>query len=112
MTRAAQDLGDSPSEAFRRVTLPLAWPGVVAGSLLVFIPMLGEYLNPVILGGDKTADVAVFRIDVKGLTPLPVAASFAEVGSWVGIISRWSRSTLMAGAGRTREGRRSRRRIT
>ena len=32
----------------------LAAPGVVAGSLLVFIPMMGEYLNPVILGGDKT----------------------------------------------------------
>jgi len=54
LVEAAQDLGDSPLEAFRRVTLPLAWPGVVAGSLLVFIPMLGEYLNPVILGGDKT----------------------------------------------------------
>jgi serine protease Do len=40
-----------------------------------------------ILGGDKTADVAVFRIDAKGLTPLPVATSFAEVGSWVGVIS-------------------------
>jgi S1-C subfamily serine protease len=40
-----------------------------------------------ILGGDKTADVAVFRIDAKGLTPLPVATSYAEVGSWVGIVS-------------------------
>ena len=54
LVEAAQDLGDSPWQAFRRVTLPLAAPGVVAGSLLVFIPMLGEYLNPVILGGDKT----------------------------------------------------------
>ena len=51
---AAQDLGDSPLRAFRRVTLPLARPGMLAGSLLVFIPMMGEYLNPVILGGDKT----------------------------------------------------------
>ena len=40
-----------------------------------------------ILGGDKTADVAVFRIDAKGLTPLPVATSYAEVGSWVGVVS-------------------------
>jgi spermidine/putrescine transport system permease protein len=54
LVEAAQDLGDSPWEAFRRITLPLAAPGVVAGSLLVFIPMLGEYINPVILGGDKT----------------------------------------------------------
>ena len=51
---AAQDLGDSPWRAFRRVTLPLARPGILAGSLLVFIPMTGEYLNPVILGGGKT----------------------------------------------------------
>jgi len=51
---AAEDLGDSPFRAFRRVTLPLARPGLLAGSLLVFIPMMGEYLNPVILGGDKT----------------------------------------------------------
>jgi spermidine/putrescine transport system permease protein len=51
---AAQDLGDSPLRAFRRITLPLTLPGILAGSLLVFIPMMGEYLNPVILGGDKT----------------------------------------------------------
>jgi ABC-type spermidine/putrescine transport system permease subunit I len=54
LVEAAQDLGDSSWEAFRRITVPLAGPGIVAGSLLVFIPMLGEYLNPVILGGDKT----------------------------------------------------------
>jgi spermidine/putrescine transport system permease protein len=52
---AAQDLGDSPFGAFRRITLPLVRPGLLAGSLLVFIPMTGEYLNPVILGGGKSA---------------------------------------------------------
>ncbi len=57
LVEAAQDLGDSPLRAFRRITLPLALPGVVAGSLLVFIPLMGEYLNPVILGGDKTVYV-------------------------------------------------------
>jgi spermidine/putrescine transport system permease protein len=54
LVEAAEDLGDSPLRAFRRITLPLAAPGVIAGSLLVFIPLMGEYLNPVILGGDKT----------------------------------------------------------
>jgi spermidine/putrescine transport system permease protein len=54
LVEAAEDLGDSPLRAFRRVTLPLVMPGILAGSLLVFIPMMGEYLNPVILGGDKT----------------------------------------------------------
>lgn len=39
------------------------------------------------LGGDKTADVAVFRIAANNLTPLPVATTYADVGSWVGLIS-------------------------
>lgn len=39
------------------------------------------------LGGDKAADVAVFKVDAKGLTPLPVADEYAAVGSWVGVLS-------------------------
>ena len=54
LVEAAQDLGDSPVRAFRRITLPLALPGILAGSLLVFIPLTGEYIIPVLLGGSKT----------------------------------------------------------
>ena len=54
LVEAAQDLGDPPWRAFRRITLPLALPGILAGSLLVFIPLTGEYIIPVILGGNKT----------------------------------------------------------
>jgi spermidine/putrescine transport system permease protein len=54
LVEAAQDLGDSAWRAFRRVTLPLVVPGILAGSLLVFIPLTGEYLIPTILGGDLT----------------------------------------------------------
>jgi spermidine/putrescine transport system permease protein len=54
LVEAAQDLGDSALRAFRRVTLPLVVPGIAAGSLLVFIPLMGEFLIPVILGGDLT----------------------------------------------------------
>jgi spermidine/putrescine transport system permease protein len=53
LVEAAQDLGDSPLRAFWRVTLPLVLPGILAGSLLVFIPLMGEFLIPSILGGDK-----------------------------------------------------------
>jgi spermidine/putrescine transport system permease protein len=53
LVEAAQDLGDTPWRAFRRVTLPLALPGVLAGSLLVFIPLTGEFLIPAVLGGEK-----------------------------------------------------------
>jgi putrescine transport system permease protein len=51
LVEAAQDLGASPFRAFRDVTWPLARPGVIAGSLLVFIPAVGEYVIPYLLGG-------------------------------------------------------------
>lgn len=54
LLEAAYDLGARPWQAFWRVTLPLSWPGVVAGSLLVFIPTVGEYVIPEMLGGADT----------------------------------------------------------
>jgi putrescine transport system permease protein len=51
---AAADLGARPWQVFRDVTLPLSMPGVVAGSLLVFIPAIGEYIIPALLGGSDT----------------------------------------------------------
>ena len=48
---AAADLGAKPLRVFYDVTLPLATPGIIAGSLLVFIPALGEYVIPALLGG-------------------------------------------------------------
>ena len=48
---AAADLGAGPLEAFRDITLPLSMPGIIAGSLLVFIPALGEFVIPALLGG-------------------------------------------------------------
>jgi spermidine/putrescine transport system permease protein len=54
LVEAARDLYASGWQAFRRVTLPLSRPGVVAGSILVFIPSLGAYVTPEILGGAKT----------------------------------------------------------
>jgi spermidine/putrescine transport system permease protein len=51
---AAADLGARPWEAMLRVTLPLSRPGFIAGSVLVFIPCVGAYLTPDLLGGGKT----------------------------------------------------------
>jgi ABC-type spermidine/putrescine transport system permease subunit I len=50
---ASKDLGAGRVRTFLRVTLPLAKPGVVAGVLLTFVPMTGEYVIPALLGGDK-----------------------------------------------------------
>ncbi|CAA9406619.1 MAG: Putrescine transport system permease protein PotH [uncultured Pseudonocardia sp.] len=50
LVEAAGDLYASPSAAFRRVTLPLSLPGIVAGTLLTFIPAAGDYINAELLG--------------------------------------------------------------
>ena len=54
LLEAAHDLGARPWQAFLRVTLPLSMPGVIAGAMLVFIPSVGEYVIPEMLGGANT----------------------------------------------------------
>jgi spermidine/putrescine transport system permease protein len=54
LVEAARDLYASGAMAFRKVTLPLSRPGIIAGSILVFVPSLGAYVTPDILGGAKT----------------------------------------------------------
>jgi spermidine/putrescine transport system permease protein len=54
LVEAARDLYASGWQAFRRVTWPLSRPGVIAGSILVFIPSFGAYVIPEILGGSRT----------------------------------------------------------
>ncbi|MGX9417863.1 ABC transporter permease [Vibrio sp. RC27] len=53
LIQASQDLGASPITTFRRVIFPMTLPGVAAGSLLVFIPSLGNFVVPNLLGGSK-----------------------------------------------------------
>ena len=54
LKEAAQDLGASRWHTFWRVTFPLSMPGVIAGSILVFIPSAGEFVIPQLLGGSRT----------------------------------------------------------
>ena len=51
LLEAATDLGDGPLRRFLRVTLPLSLPGVVAAALIVFIPTVGDYVTPRLVGG-------------------------------------------------------------
>lgn len=53
LAEASSDLGGSPRQTFLRVTLPLTLPGIAAGAVLVFIPSLGNFIVPDILGGAK-----------------------------------------------------------
>ena len=54
LLEAAADLGARPFHALTRVTLPLAKAGILAGSILVFVPSLGAYLTPDLMGGGKS----------------------------------------------------------
>ena len=54
LLEAAQDLGAKPFVTFLTVTLPLSIPGIIAGSMLVFIPAIGEFVIPALLGGPDT----------------------------------------------------------
>ncbi|GJD96471.1 ABC transporter permease [Methylobacterium iners] len=54
LEEAAADLGASPTRVFWTVTLPLARPGLAAGALLCFVPMVGEFIIPDLLGGSDT----------------------------------------------------------
>lgn len=54
MKEAAINLGATPAQAFRQVTLPLALPGVLVGAIFVFVPSVGNFIVPELLGGGKT----------------------------------------------------------
>jgi putrescine transport system permease protein len=54
LIEAAQDLGCRPVAAFWKITFPLSLPGVIAGCMLVFIPAIGEFVIPDLLGGSET----------------------------------------------------------
>ncbi|SIS89610.1 ABC-type spermidine/putrescine transport system permease subunit I [Phaeovulum vinaykumarii] len=58
LLEAGQDLGESRLMTFWRVTLPLAMPGVIAAVLIVFIPTIGDYVTPQLIGGGKIPMVA------------------------------------------------------
>lgn len=80
LIEAAADLGASPLRRFWTVTFPLAWPGLAAGSLLCFIPMVGEYVIPDLLGGADTLMLGrALWIEFSANRDWPLAAAVAIV---------------------------------
>jgi len=80
LLEAAADLGCRPWRAFARVTLPLSLPGIVAGSLLVFIPAVGEFVIPDLLGGPDTLMIGkVLWDEFFANRDWPVASAVAVV---------------------------------
>lgn len=78
LLEAGQDLGESRFMTFLRVTLPLAMPGVIASVLIVFIPTIGDYVTPALLGGPEGKLVAnLIDLNFKKLDNYPMGSAIA-----------------------------------
>jgi putrescine transport system permease protein len=78
LLEAAADLGSPPWRAFLEVTLPLSMPGIIAGSMLVFIPAIGEFVIPTLLGGPDNLMIGrVLWDEFFGNRDWPVASAVA-----------------------------------
>ena len=78
LLEAATDLGDKPMMRFLRVTLPLSLPGVIAATLVVFIPTVGDYVTPRLVGGKDGVMIANFiQIQFGKANNWPLGAALA-----------------------------------
>jgi putrescine transport system permease protein len=94
LLEAAADLGARPITAFLTVTLPLSLPGIVAGCLLVFIPSVGEFVIPDLLGGTETLMIGKVLWDeffTNGDWPLASAVAICLLVLLVGPIALFQR---------------------
>ena len=88
LIEAGRDLYGSGSQTFRRIVLPLTMPGVIAGSILVFVPSMGAYVTPELLGGGKETLLGSYIV-TQFLTARnwPVGASLSFVLMAVMLVS-------------------------
>jgi len=78
LLEASQDLGESKLRSFWRVTLPLAMPGVIASVLIVFIPTIGDYVTPQLVGGPEGRMVAnLIQLQYLRLDNYPLGSALA-----------------------------------
>jgi len=83
---AATDLGDGPLKSFLRITLPLSMTGVVGAALIIFIPTIGDYVTPKLVGGKDGLMIAnVIQVQFMKANNAPLGASLAV--SAMGIVS-------------------------
>jgi len=95
LIEAAADLYAGRWEAFRRVTFPLALPGVFAGSLLTFIPAMGDYINAELLGNPQTrmiGNVIQNRLLVQNDYPVGSALSFILMAAILVAVAIYARA--------------------
>ena len=89
LLEAGRDLGESRAMTFWRVTLPLAMPGVVAAALIVFIPTIGDYVTPALIGGGKIPMIAnLIQAQMLDLDNRPLGSALAVTAMLiVGVLS-------------------------
>jgi spermidine/putrescine transport system permease protein len=86
---AGRDLGESPFMTFLRVTLPLAMPGVISAVLIVFIPTVGDYVTPQLVGGPEGQMVAnLIQLQYLKLDNYPMGSALAVTA--MGIVTAFS----------------------
>lgn len=80
LLEASQDLGESRVRTFFRVTMPLAMPGIIAAMLIVFIPTVGDYVTPRLVGGPSGLMIAnMIQTQILKLSNAPMGAALAVV---------------------------------
>jgi putrescine transport system permease protein len=80
LLEAAADLGAPPWRTFLSVTVPLSLPGIIAGALLCFIPIMGEFVIPDLLGSSSTSMIGqILWLEFFGNRDWPVASALAVV---------------------------------
>ena len=83
---AANDLGDGPLKRFLRITLPLSMTGVVGAALIIFIPTIGDYVTPKLVGGKDGLMIAnIIQVQFMKANNAPLGASLAV--SAMGIVT-------------------------
>lgn len=78
LLEAAKDLGEGPVRSFLRVTLPLSIPGIIGASMIIFIPTVGDYVTPALVGGSDGAMVAnMIQVQFGKANNWPLGAALA-----------------------------------
>ncbi|MCV2890297.1 ABC transporter permease [Ruegeria aquimaris] len=78
LLEAAKDLGDGPVRSFFRITLPLAMPGVVAATIIVLIPTVGDYITPRLVGGTEGLMISnMIQVQFGKANNAPLGAALA-----------------------------------
>ena len=102
LIEAAEDLGDNRLRRFLRVTLPLSMPGVIAATIIVFIPTIGDYVTPRLVGGPNGLMISnMIELQFKKANNAPLGAALAisamAIVTCVTLVFVWMNRKFMRG---------------